>query len=85
MSRAESLRAVARFNIQRRYARNGDGAIDWSAPVSFTVRPKGFQTVLFNITKPDTTAIDDFVALMDAVSNLTGMTPPKIRKRKAKK
>jgi hypothetical protein len=85
VSRVESLRAVARFNIQRRYAHNADGTVDWSVPVAFTVRPKGFDTELFKITKPETTSIHDFVAFMDAVANLAGMAPPKIRKRKAKK
>lgn len=85
MNRAESLRAVAKFNVERRYGRDTEGKIDWSQPVSFTVCPKGFSTVLWSITKPETTSIHDFVLLMDAVANLAAMEPPKIRKRKARK
>lgn len=67
----ESRRALGRFAIEKRYYyKSGTKETDWSNPF-YRVRPRGFSTVLFDITKPEQTASADFERFMDAVQYLS--------------
>lgn len=60
--RNESLRALASFKVNRVWNEN-----------TYRVRPRGFDTILFEIMKPDHVAEADFRKIMDAVVTLSDL------------
>jgi hypothetical protein len=71
--RKAAHKQLNRFSIRKLYRVSG-GQIDYSDPY-YRVRPKGYDTVLFDVTRPSHVALSDFEQMMDAVKTMTEATP----------
>ncbi len=67
--RNEAHRELNRYGVSKRYGVT-NGQIDYDRPY-YRVRPRGFDTILFDVRKPETTATSDFERFMDAVQALS--------------
>jgi hypothetical protein len=66
-----SRRALQNYRVERVYRFKADGSsIDYSNPF-YKVRPRGFNTVLFEVSKPAHCSASDFMRFMDAVDKLS--------------
>ena len=63
MSRVGNLRTMGRYNVVRVTNR------DWSLKC-YQVKPRGFDTALFEVVKPKGTSTQDFDNFMRAVARL---------------
>lgn len=68
-SKAAALRVLPKFQVSRVYPWR-DGKRDYTSAY-YRVRPRGFDTVLFEITRPAHVACNDFERFMDAIVKLS--------------